>query len=66
MQIRFVWQVLYGTRVYGEGEIVDADDKLARHALTQGHAVEYVPPVEVREAVSPAPAQARKAVRKGS
>ncbi len=65
MQIQFRHQALIGTHVYGEDEIVEADDKLARHALSQGHAVEYVPPVEVREAVSLAPQQARKATRKG-
>jgi hypothetical protein len=63
MKIRFVWQVLYGTRVYAEGEVVEADEKMARHALSQGHAVEHVEPPKpaVRQATSAAPANARKA-----
>lgn len=64
MQIRFQEQVLIGSHVYAEGEVVEADDRLARHALSRGHAVEFIPPV--REAVSQMPQVARKAVRKGN
>jgi hypothetical protein len=72
MKIQFNEQVLYGSRVYAEGEVVDAPDGIAAYALAHRHAVEYVEapapnPVReaVREAVSVLPAKARKAVRRG-
>jgi hypothetical protein len=57
MTIQFIHQVLIDRRVYGVGEEVEADEPLRRYAVDRGVAVEV--PV-VREAVSPAPKQARK------
>jgi hypothetical protein len=65
MPIRFNHQVLIGSHVFGEGEVVEADEKLTRFALENGHAVEHVETKPaVREAVSPAPVQARKATKR--
>jgi len=61
--LKFNHQVLIGSHVYGEGEVVEADYKLARFALDHRHAVEYVPPV-VREAIAAESSQARKATKK--
>jgi hypothetical protein len=66
MKIQFLHQVLIGTHVYAEGEVVDAPDGIAAYAMVHKHAVEYVEPTPapkpaVREATSAAPAQARKA-----
>jgi hypothetical protein len=65
MKVRFVEQVLIGTHVYAEGEIVDVPDGIAAYAMVHKHAVEYIEPTPapkpVREATSAAPANARKA-----
>jgi len=65
VKIRFTTQAVLGTHVYGDGAIVELADSLAAFAVRMGYAVEHVEPQPkpvVREAVSAAPAQARKAV----
>jgi hypothetical protein len=65
MIIRFLHQVLIGTHVYGEGEIVDAPDGVAAFAIVHKHAVEHAEPVArpaVRQAVSTSQSASRKAV----
>jgi hypothetical protein len=66
MKIRFLHQVLIGTHVYGDGEVVDVPDGIAAYAMVHKHAVEHVEPTPapkpaVRQATSAAPANARKA-----
>jgi hypothetical protein len=72
MRIRFVHQILIGTRVHGVGEVVELDDRAAADLVRQGVAFEDVPPPApadvvpirlVREQTSE-PTQARKAVRR--
>jgi len=66
---KIVDQIVVGNRVFGVGEVVELSDEMARHVVDRRAAVEYVPPVppvEVREAVSVEPAQARRATRKGN
>lgn len=65
MKVRFVDQILIGTRVYGLGEVIDVADDVARFAIARRAAVEHVetaPKPVVREAVSAPVATARRAV----
>lgn len=68
MVIRFREQILIGFRVYGAGEVAELPSETAWRLVSEGVAeiVEVAEePEPVREAVSPAVKQARRATKRG-